>query len=306
MRIVSLLPGATEICHFLGLTDQLVGVSHDCDWPPQIRDKPVLSSTSIDADQTTSKEIDEAVKAETHEGNSIYHVDAERLQELNPDLILTQELCEVCAPSFDAVQDASRTINGETTVISLEPTTLSGILDNITRVGAFTGKEEQAEQLVDDLRARIDHVKQAPDPDPSPRVLSLEWLDPPYLAGHWVPEMIDMIGATPMNKPGVHSRQAEWGALNVFQPNMVVFMPCGFDPERTRREISSLDPDHQLFFLDPVKEGEVYNVNGSFYFNRPGPRVVTGLEILATIIAPDTFDELTLPDDASGELTIPH
>lgn len=306
MRIVSLLPGATEICHFLGLTDQLVGVSHDCDWPPQIRDKPVLSSTSIDADQTTSKEIDEAVKAETHEGNSIYHVDAERLQELNPDLILTQELCEVCAPSFDAVQDASRTINGETTVISLEPTTLSGILDNITRVGAFTGKEEQAEQLVDDLRARIDHVKQAPDPDPSPRVLSLEWLDPPYLAGHWVPEMIDMIGATPMNKPGVHSRQAEWGALNVFQPNMVVFMPCGFDPERTRREISSLDPDHQLFFLDPVKEGEVYNVNGSFYFNRPGPRVVTGLEILATIIAPDTFDELTLPDDAIGELTIPH
>lgn len=306
MRIVSLLPGATEICHFLGLTDQLVGVSHDCDWPPQIRDKPVLSSTSIDADQTTSKEIDEAVKAETHEGNSIYHVDAERLQELNPDLILTQELCEVCAPSFDAVQDASRTINGETTVISLEPTTLSGILDNITRVGAFTGKEEQAEQLVDDLRARIDHVKQAPDPDPSPRVLSLEWLDPPYLAGHWVPEMIDMIGATPMNKPGVHSRQAEWGALNVFQPNMVVFMPCGFDPERTRREISSLDPDHQLFFLDPVKEGEVYNVNGSFYFNRPGPRVVTGLEILATIIAPDTFDELSLPDDAIGELTIPH
>jgi iron complex transport system substrate-binding protein len=305
MRIVSLLPSATEICHALGLMDQVVGVSHDCDWPEEVKDKPVLSSTSIDPEQSKSKEIDEAVKHETHDGNSIYHVDAERLRELDPDLILTQELCEVCAPSFDEVQEASRTMKGDTTVVSLEPSTLSEILDNITQVGELTGTESKAKDLVASLQDRINYVEQAPDPEPSPRVLSLEWIEPPYLAGHWVPEMIEIIGATPMNEPGVHSRQAEWGALNVFQPNMVILMPCGFDPDRTQREISSLDPDHQLFFLDPVQEGNVYSVNGSFYFNRPGPRAITGLEVLAKIICPDTFDDLTVPDDAIGALTLP-
>lgn len=302
MRIVSLEPGATDICHVLGLADEVVGVSQDCDGPEEIRDRPVLNTSANSSDHESGDDIHGQAAARENEGRSLHHVDEERLRNLNPDLILTEERCDVCASSYDVEEKAG---NESTEIVTLEPECLSDILENITRIGSITGTADRAKMLVSDLQDRIEFIENTADPDPSPRVLCLERIDPPYLPGHWVPEMVEKVGATPMNRPGIRSRQAEWAALNVFQPNLVILMPRGFDPGRTQEEVDQLDALHQLFYLDPVQEGDVYNVNGPIYFHRPGPRAITGLEILAKLIAPDRYEELTIPEEATAKLSVP-
>ncbi len=301
-KIVSLLPGATEICHALGLTDQLVGVSHDCDWPPEIRDLPVLSQSVVD-EEASSREIDETVKEQVHDGKSIYHIDDEQLRSLDPDVIFTQELCEVCAPSFDHVQEAARTIRGETDVVSLEPQTIEGILENIRLVGSITGREDRAKLLIEELEDRIQHVNEnAGDSEQPVRTLCLEWLDPLYIAGHWVPEMVEMAGGTTMNEPGHHSVDVSWEDALEFRPERVVLMPCGFSPQRTERELDRLTANTEWGQFDAVEQDQVFVVHGSYYFNRPGPRIGTGLETLAQIINPERFSGLELPDNALFKL----
>jgi len=303
MRIVSLLPSATEIVCALDLADQLVAISHDCDWPPEIADRPVLSDSVIDT-AADSASIDAQVRERVHTGRSIYHVDEERLRSLAPDLILTQELCKVCAPAFDEVQAAARIVDDRPRVVSLEPSSLDGILDNIHRVGEETGCPVRAELLIEGLRGRIDEVKErVSDADTRPRVLCLEWLDPLFLGGHWVPEMVQLAGGEPLGSPGEHSRESDWDEIRAFDPDRIVLMPCGFDLERTRSEACTVTNREEWQELRAVREGNVYITNGSAYFNRPGPRAVIGLEILAWCIHPEWCLDLPVPDDGVERLS---
>ncbi len=299
MRIVSLLPSATEIVCALGLRDRLVGISHDCDWPPDLaREVPVLTDPAVH-EGMSSAEIDQTVKERTHQGLSVYHLDAEKLRELRPDLILTQELCEVCAPSFADVREAVRLLDLEPRILSLEPTDFERILETIRAVGEAAGAEERAEALIRELRGRIERVRSRTESlERCPRTLALEWLEPLYVAGHWVPEMIEWAGGQSVSPPGEPSYEIAWEDVEVFDPEVIVLMPCGFSPERTLSELDVLWEYEDWEELRAVKDGEVYVVHGSYYFNRPGPRVVIGLEILAKILHPELFPDVEVPEDS--------
>lgn len=295
MRIVSLLPSATEIVCELGLIDELVGISHDCDWPPEVQKKPVLTQAAVTQDMS-SAEIDRMVRQLVHSGLSVYHLDAEKLRELRPDLILTQELCEVCAPSFSEVTRAAKILDIEPKIISLEPTRLSGILENIKLVGELTHRETQAQKLIAKLHKRIERVRQrTEDIEHRPRVAALEWLEPLFSAGHWVPEMIELAGGESLGEAGEPSYEIDWEDLARFDPDILVLMPCGFTPADTTQELDLLISYGGWEELRAVKNGQVYIVHGSYYFNRPGPRIVIGLDILAKLIHPKVFQDVELP-----------
>ena len=281
MNIVSLLPSATEIVCALGLSERLVGVSHDCDYPVEILDRRVLSDAIVTSTMP-SAQIDAAIRRQVHTGKSVYHLDGALLESLAPDLILTQELCQVCAPSFNEVRRAARLLEGRTRIVSLEPHTLDDILENIVEVGRLTGTDAGARALVTALRERIERVKRLARPDPGPRVACLEWLDPIFVAGHWVPGMVTMAGG--FDGLGYSKRDSyviEWDRVIEYAPDVIVVMPCGFDLPRTRAEIHLLTHRPSWDDLPAVRAGRVYLTDGSAYFNRPGPRIVRGLEILA-------------------------
>nr|BAL55796.1 periplasmic solute binding protein [uncultured Acetothermia bacterium] len=297
MKIISLLPSATEIVYELGLGDCLVGVSHDCDWPPDVFKKPKLSQAVVHSEMP-SAEIDAIVRERLHSGLSVYHIDAELLQKLNPDLILTQELCEVCAPSFDDVRQAVKLLHGQPKIVSLEPHTIEDILDNILTVGEVTGREDRARTLVAQLRRRIERIRAKTETlAHRPRVCCIEWLEPIMIGGHWVPQMVEYAGGEDwLGELGQPSRYADWEEILHYNPEIIVLMPCGFSIERTLREMDVLTELAGWEELTAVKEGQVFIVEASAYFNRPGPRIVTGLEILAEIIHPEIFSELAPRD----------
>ncbi len=284
MRIVSLLPSATEIVCALGLGDRLVGVSHDCDWPPDVRTLPALSQAVVTADRP-SAEIDATIRRAVHTGTSVYHLDAAQLAALAPDLILTQELCRVCAPSFTEVRRAARVLAGTPSVVSLEPRGLDDILETILDVGRHTGAHTAAAALVGALRARIARVRRLPPPAPQPRVLCLEWIEPLFVAGHWVPEMVEAAGGIDvLGRPRQESFVVDWAQALDAAPDVVVLMPCGFDIARTRKELHLLTDRPGWETLPAVRAGRVYLTDASAYFNRPGPRIARGVEILADLL----------------------
>jgi iron complex transport system substrate-binding protein len=291
MRICSLLPSATEIVYALGLGDKLVAVTHECDYPPGVQSLPQVTSSVIDAEHLSSREIDTAVRDALANLSTIYYLDRQLLAELHPDLILTQELCEVCAVSFDRVQQAAHEIVPSAAVISLEPHTLDDILGTILQVANHTGVPERGQRVVAQLRERIHAVAVAAEhAQCRPRVLALEWLDPPFAAGHWVPEMITLSGGLdPLGRPGKPSYEVSWDDVEAVEPDIAVLMPCGFNLERTVTEFLSVPLPASWWRLPAVKGERVYAVDGSSYFNRPGPRIVDGLEILARIIHPEIF-----------------
>lgn len=302
MRIISLLPSATEIVCELGLADQLVGVSHDCDWPPAIHGKPVLSESLVGSD-LPSAQIDDIVRQQVHNGRSVYHLNEQQLDVLKPDLILTQELCEVCAPAYTDVVQAAKILDQPTKIVSLEPTTLEEILDNIRLVGHLTGQAAKAQQILDGLQHRIDKVAERGELiEAPPRVLCIEWLHPLFVAGHWVPQMVEMAGGDTFGEVGNHAYEIDWEEVARFNPEIIVIMPCGFDPERTATELELLTSHDEWEELAAVKRDQVFLAHGSFYFNRPGPRVVTGLEILAKAIHPKLFSDIDLPQGAMFKL----
>ncbi|MDR5702114.1 MAG: cobalamin-binding protein [Armatimonadota bacterium] len=285
MRIVSLLPSATEIVCALGLANDLVGISHDCDYPPEILGKPVLSGAVVDP-ALPSEQIDAAIRNQVHRGMSVYHLDAGLLQALRPDLILTQELCTVCAPSFTEVVQAAKILDAQPRIVSLEPNTLEEILQTILLVGELTGRRRPAESLVAELRGRIDRVCRAEWKE-RPRVACIEWLDPAFIAGHWVPEMVELAGGRDgLGRAGKPSFPIDWDMVIDYRPEVIVLMPCGFHVERALRELGALERLPGWEDLPAVRNGRVYATDASSYFNRPGPRIVTGLEILATILHP--------------------
>ena len=276
-RIVSLLPSATEIVCALGLEDRLVGISHSCDYPHSITDRPRLSRPRASLEGLSSGEIDAAVRAALRDYGSVYEIDVDGLEALEPDLILTQGICDVCAVPESQLLAA---IVG-TQILTLDAHDLSAVFQSIRDVGCATGATEQAEDCVADMQRRISAVGARVASRPRPRVLALEWLDPPYVPGHWVPELIaaaggDLVAGT-ARRP---SHRMEWSELCALDPDILLIMPCGFNLEETRREAERYDA--VLRGLAP----HVHLLDASAYFSRSGPRVVDGLEILASAIFP--------------------
>lgn len=286
MRIVSLLPSATEIVCALGLVDALVGVSGDCDFPPEVQGKPVLTDGIVTA-ESPSGGIDRRIRGELHAGKSVYHFDGALLESLRPDLILTQELCPVCAPSYTVVTRTAKTLEAETRIVSLEPRGFLDVLETILLIGEVTGRRDRAEVLVDRLRSRIESISLRVS-GPRPRVACLEWLAPVYVAGHWVPEMVAIAGGRDvLGKPHEASFAVEWEDVLAAQPDVLMLMPCGFDIGRTRQEIHLLSGRVGWETLPAMRRGCVYLTDASSYFSRPGPRIVDSLEILAAILHPE-------------------
>jgi iron complex transport system substrate-binding protein len=301
MRIASLLPSATEIVSAIGLEDELVAVTHECDWPPTILGKPVVTRSVHDLAAVGSRDIHARVTASMHGGSSLYELDEEALAATEPDLILTQELCHVCAVSYQEVNEVARRIDADISVVSLEPTSIEGILHTITTVGAMAEVEDAAIDLVESLRERLGAVEQRVatrrDEGRQPaRVVSLEWLDPPFSIGHWVPEQIrraggwDLLGAD-----GEKARETTWEDVAEVDPESLFLMPCGFHLAETIDEWGRTDLPPWVGDLTAARRGAVFALDGSSFFSRPGPRVIDGIEMLAEIMDPEGFVDVAPP-----------
>jgi iron complex transport system substrate-binding protein len=301
MRIVSLLPSATEIVCALGLGDELVGVTHECDFPPEAIGKPIMTRSAQDLTATSSRDIHRLVTAAVHGGSSLYVLDEEALTDAKPDLIITQELCRVCAVSYREVNEVARAIDADISVVSLEPTSIEGILNTITTVGAMTEAEDAAVDLVESLRERLGAIEQKVQArrdtgQRSPRVVALEWLDPPFAVGHWVPEQIRRAGGWDLlGSDGEKSQQTTWGAIGDVDPEMLLLMPCGFHLAETVEAWARIGRPPQYDELAAVRRDQVFALDGSAYFSRPGPRVIDGIELLAEIFDPEAFVEVSPP-----------
>jgi iron complex transport system substrate-binding protein len=288
VRIASLLPSATEIVCALGLVDDLVAITHECDYPPSLRGKPVVTSSVLDGGPRSSAEIDRHIRHLVHEGSSIYALDAEALHRLGPDLILTQELCEVCAVSYPIVERAARSLEADTKIVSLEPERLDDVFENIRLVGRLTGREGPAAALIEALERRIDSVKAQLEGRPPRPVVCLEWIDPLYNCGHWTPELVGIAGGSdPLGVLGLPARPMEWETVTRSDPDAIVVMACGFSLARSLQEVSLLEALPDWDQLRAVRDQNVFVVDGNAFFSRPGPRLVDSVEILAGLLHPD-------------------
>jgi len=299
MRIASLLPGATETCFALGLGDQIVGVSHECDTPVAARDLPQLTSSSVDA-TATSRAIDQQVQKLVCNGLSIYDVDLDALREAAPDLIVTQDMCDVCAVTFADVEAATQAALGkDVSIVSLAPLSLDDVLGDIERVAAAADVAERGTELVSDLRRRLAAVREATATFEAPRVLMLEWLDPPMPIGHWTPRIVRMAGGRPvLARDQVPTGPLEWSAIADCDADALLLAPCGFEVEQTRREVDELLQRPEIAALPAVERGRVYLADGNHFFNRPGPRLVESAEVAAVALHPDLSGTFPLPPDA--------
>ena len=290
-RIVSLLPSATEIVCALGLEDALVGVTHECDYPAAVVGKPQLTASRISHLTMTSAEIDHAVRSQLDGHGSIYDLDEERLRALRPDLVITQELCDVCAVSYKQVEGAARLFETDVRVVSLEPNTIADIFSNIRTVGGLTGREAEAEQVIAELATRLDALALAlPEIRTRPRTFVLEWLEPPFAPGHWVPEQVALAGGDhAFGHAGKPSTTTTPEAIRAYAPEVIVLAPCGYYKEDTLKALETARLPVGWQELPAVVRGEVWAVDATAYFSRPSPRVVAGAEILARIIHPELF-----------------
>jgi iron complex transport system substrate-binding protein len=285
-RIISLLPSATEIVCALGAAERLVAITHECDFPPQaLVDVPRITANRLPPEVIGSREIDAAVRSSLAAGHGIYALDEARMAELEPDLILTQELCRVCAVAYPTVLEAARSAGGTDgpVVVSLEPHSLDDVLATIQVVARLAGVEERGRALVAELRHRM---AAAEGPDRSPRVAMIEWLDPLFAPGHWVPEQVERAGGTAViGWAGEPSRELAWIALADADPEVVVLGLCGFDLATSLTEWEKFEPPAPLTATTAWREGAIWAIDGSAYVSRPGPRLVDGVEILANVLA---------------------
>jgi iron complex transport system substrate-binding protein len=288
MRIVSLLPSATEIICALGLEDQLVGVTHECDYPPFVRQLPKVTHTLIPA-EAPSAEIDRLVRDRLRTSRALYTLDLPTLERLRPDLIVTQALCDVCAVAEEEVRAAACLLPHGPAVINLEPQTLPQVFAAVREVGRVAGINGKAEEVVRELTARVDAVAARADGlRHRPRVALLEWLDPPFSCGHWNPELVRLAGGVEgLGREGMPSRTLCWDEVIAWQPEVVFIACCGFGLERTMDDVPRLQSVTGWQDLPAVRLGRVYVADGSHYFSRPGPRLVDSLEILAHALDPD-------------------
>jgi iron complex transport system substrate-binding protein len=284
MKIWSLLPSATEMLFAVGAGEQVTGVTHECDFPGDATSRPRVTFSNIDSSQPSS-EIDRRVTEHFQSGRRLYGIDEDRLRTDPPDLVITQDLCPVCAVSPSDFAGHLTSAGCAAEMLTLNPNTLEDVFDDITRVGEATGRAAEAHVYVDSLRQRIMEIEQAVAGEPRRRVLCVEWLDPPMPGGHWVPEMVRIAGGVggPI-EPGQPSRKMAWEAMLADDPEVIVLMPCGFEPVRAALEAAPLWREAWWRKLPAVRTGNVFCTNGNAYFSRPGPRLVDGIHILARIL----------------------
>lgn len=304
-RIVSFLPSATEMVCALGLVDKLRGVTHECDYPPVVRQKPVVVRNAIPVEKMTEAEIDSAVSNRVASGQSVYQVDEALLRELAPDLILTQDLCQVCAPSGNEVTQALKALPSPPEILWLTPKSLKGIAENLREIGRATGSSESAEHWIRLNFGKLEQIEQTTRASKNrPRVFCMEWLDPLYCSGHWVPEMVRIAGGIDeLGREGTDSIRTSWDDVLRWAPEILIIMPCGCHLDAVlelSRKLPSL-PGWQT--LPAVVKKQVYAVDASSYFARPGPRIIAGAELLANLIHPEWF-EWSGPSEAFRRLDL--
>lgn len=308
IKIASLLPSATEIVCSLGLEENLVGITHECDFPPGVAGKPALTASRISHETMSSAEIDHAVRSQLDGHGSIYDLDEKLLQKLDPDLIITQELCDVCAVSYKTVQKAAKMYVADSKVISLEPNTIEDIFSNIKTVGELCGASKKANEVVANLRNRLDKIrekiKQAFPETKNPqstirnphlkRVFMLEWLEPPFAPGHWTPEQVEIAGGECLlGEPGEKSVTTTYREIFESKPEIIVLVPCGYYKEDILRQLPNTKLPANFREIPAFENGEVWALDATSYFSRPAPRVVDGVEILAKIFHAEIFGKPT-------------
>jgi len=292
-RIVSLLPAGTEIAAVLGLMEQVVGVSHECDFPTAANERPRVTHCPVHDAGLTSREVDRWVRSTLGENGAIYRINEPLMRKLRPEVILTQKLCDVCAVGYGTVARLAETLPGAPQVVNLEPSSLADIFDDIRRVAKVCGVSERAEKLIVSFSKRIETVRLgAKRVSHRPRCFLMEWVDPPFCSGHWGPELVEIAGGhDPLGRKHQPSVQIDWHQVLDAQPEIIVLALCGYDIDRARRDYEILRRFADFDSLPAAQSGEIYVVNASAYFARPGPRIVDSLEIIAGIMHPEDFPE---------------
>lgn len=300
------------MAYSLGLGGELVAVTHECDYPPEVKNKPKVVRNVLPIETMSQRQIDLAVAERMRSGKSLYQIDEQLLRELAPDLILTQNLCQVCAPSGNEVSQVIQSLEKRPQILWLTPRSVSEIFDNLRELGGATGRNDEAELIIKDCRARIDRLVRFTTSVGSkrPRVFCMEWLDPVYACGHWVPELVQLAGGEDeLGQVGGESVRVSWETIATWAPEVLVLMPCGFNLPQTMKQIWNVFGRYsptkseglaEFLRLPAVRNGRVYAVDANSYFARPGPRVIEGAELLAQIIHPDQFRKSDLPDHASS------
>ena len=295
MRIASLLASGTEIAWALGLGDSIVAISHECDYPAETLDRPRITRPRFDPSGLDSGELDAAVRQAMVTAGSVYEIDDSAMREVQPDLVLTQAVCDVCAVPASDAHGAVAKLQGDAAVLSLDAHTIAGIFDTILQVGAAAGADEVARTYVDELRSRLDRVSDRVAEGPRPSVLGIEWLDPPFIPGHWVPEMVAIAGGINLKgSTGARSVEVSWNELTGLDPDVLVVMPCGYKLETARSDADRHADRLEQVAPRAIGEGRAFVVDASSYFNRSGPRTVDGVEILAALLHPECFPEVDL------------
>jgi iron complex transport system substrate-binding protein len=303
-RIVTTLPSATEIVALLGLENELVGITHECDYPPEVTSKPVVMRSVFDSTMMTSRAIDDAVLDRVTKGKSVYEIDERLLKSLSPDLIITQELCEVCATPLREVAKTIANLDPKPRILSLTPHNLEEVIEDILRVGAATGRVDRARKVAFGLQKRVDRIRSRCVGIERPAVFCMEWLDPVYCSGHWMPELVDYAGGKEvLGKFGEPSTVVEWDDVLRADPEVIFVTVCGYDVRRTLSEITTLTEKRDWNKLKAAKRGRVFVLDSPAYYSRSGPRLVDGLEIMAFLLHPELFPKYMLPRSAAYSLS---
>ena len=312
MRIVSFLPSATEILYELGVDSQIIGVTHECNYPLDAKTKNRVINSAFDASTMSSKEIDDKIVELFRNGNDIYIINDDILKESRPDIIVAQGICEVCSPFAKEIKRAISILKYNPKVIILDPSDISDILDNIIEIAKNVGKIKEGQNLVRLLKDKIIRIKKITElknKEKLPKIICLEWIDPFFTAGHWVPEMVEIAGGiNGLSKSKEQSRRTSLEEIKKFDPDKIILMPCGFNIDKTineyKKTITTLNKNQEWSNLRAIKNNELYVVDAGSYFSKPGPRTITGIEILAKIISPNKFNNIQTPENSYRKLII--
>ena len=303
-RIVSFLPSATELLYEFGVDDKLFGVTHECKYPEDAKLKPQVISSVINSNDLTSDEINTVTCTLLNEGKNIFELNKENLIDANPDLIISQETCEVCAAYTNQVKSALEILPNKPELYSMDPHNLKEIIQSVTKLGQILNKEKKSVEIVNSLERRIQHIQNS-EKKLIPKVLAIEWIEPFFTAGHWIPQMIEFAGGINLiSKTGEHSRRMDMDEVVNSKPDIIIFMPCGFDTDRTVQEYESILHNNPTWnSLKAVKNNQIYAVDANSFFSKPSIRTIDGLEILAKIIHPEKFKNLIVPDNSFSKIS---
>ena len=303
-RIVSFLPSATELLYEFGVDDKLFGVTHECKYPEGAKLKPQVISSVINSDDLSSNEINTITCTLLNEGKNIFELNKENLMDANPDLIISQETCEVCAAYTNQVKSALEILPNKPELYSMDPHNLKEIIQSVTKLGQILNKEKKSVEIVNSLERRIQHIQNS-EKKLIPKVLAIEWIEPFFTAGHWIPQMIEFAGGINLiSKTGEHSRRMDIDEVVNSKPDIIIFMPCGFDTDRTAQEYESILHNNPSWnSLQAVKNNQIYAVDANSFFSKPSIRTIDGLEILAKIIHPEKFKDLIVPDNSFSKIS---